>query len=205
MTPLLSSYQHVTHTVRIKKYSTWGHVLTLAKAEAAGVTKAGGKASLFQIPETLPSSVLEKMYAPPKDASIPTLDDPSTLLDYDGFLLGIPTRYGNFPAQWKAFWDGTGQIWREGGFHGKFAGLFVSSGTQGGGQESTNLAAMSTLAGHGMIYVPLGNKPVMPLIAEMAEVRGGSAWGAGTFAVSHRSHLTSSHVFHYEGRKLNDP
>lgn len=40
------------------------------------------------------------MHAPPK-AQYPTLDDPAVLAGYDAFLLGIPTRYGNFPAQWK--------------------------------------------------------------------------------------------------------
>ena len=41
------------------------------------------------------------MHAPPKDPNIKTLDDPKKLLEYDAFLFGIPTRYGNFPAQWK--------------------------------------------------------------------------------------------------------
>lgn len=41
------------------------------------------------------------MHAPPKDSSIPVLDSPHTLTQYDAFLFGIPTRYGNFPAQWK--------------------------------------------------------------------------------------------------------
>lgn len=67
---------------------------------------------------------------------------------------------------------------------GKYAGLFVSTGTLGGGQESTAIAAMSTLAHHGFIYVPLGYKTTFSLLADMSEVRGGSAWGAGTFSVS---------------------
>jgi NAD(P)H dehydrogenase (quinone) len=54
----------------------------------------------------------------------------------------------------------------------------------GGGQESTAIAAMSTLAHHGMIYVPLGYKTVFPLLGDVSEVRGGSPWGAGTFSVS---------------------
>ena len=41
------------------------------------------------------------MHAPPKDTSIPEITDPSILAQYDAFLMGIPTRYGNFPAQWK--------------------------------------------------------------------------------------------------------
>lgn len=71
-----------------------------------------------------------------------------------------------------------------GALWGKYAGLFISTGTQGGGQESTAIAAMSTLAHHGLIFVPLGYKTAFPLLADLNEVRGGSPWGAGTFAVS---------------------
>ena len=166
------------------QYSTWGHIKTLAEAEAKGIKEAGGTADLFQIPETLPKEVLEKMYAPPKDTNIPTLDDPKTLEQYDAFLFGIPTRYGNFPAQWKTFWDKTGGQWQTGAYWGKYAGLFVGTGTMGGGQESTALAAMSTLTHHGIIYVPLGYKTVFGLLGDLSEVRGGSPWGAGTFSVS---------------------
>jgi NAD(P)H dehydrogenase (quinone) len=122
------------------------------------------------------------MHAPPK-TSYP-IAEPDTLSNYDAVLFGIPTRYGNFPAQWKTFWDKTGGIWASGGFWGKYAGLFVSTGTLGGGQESTCIAAMSTLAHHGFIYVPLGYKTVFPQLANLEEIHGGSAWGAGTFAVS---------------------
>ena len=131
--------------------------------------------------ETLPDEVLAKMHAPPKSSSIPVLTNPEDLTKYDALLFGIPTRYGNFPAQWKAFWDKTGGIWATGGYWGKYAGLFVSTGTQGGGQESTALAAMSTLAHHGLIYVPLGYKTTFGQLSNLSEVHGGSAWGAGTF------------------------
>jgi NAD(P)H dehydrogenase (quinone) len=87
------------------------------------------------------------MHAPPK-SDIPVID-PKTLESYDAFLFGIPTRYGNFPAQWKAFWDSTGGQWGSGGYWGKYAGVFVSTGTPGGGQESTVIASLSTLAHHG--------------------------------------------------------
>src|SRR6187402_3112399 len=96
------------------------------------------------------------MHASPKpDVPVAT---PAILETYDAFLFGIPTRYGNFPAQWKAFWDSTGGQWATGGFWGKYAGIFVSTGNQGGGQESTVISAMSTLTHHGIIYVPLGYK-----------------------------------------------
>lgn len=122
------------------------------------------------------------MHAPPKSTSIPTID-PVTLEKYDAFLFGIPTRYGNFPAQWKAFWDHTGAQWSSGAYWGKYAGVFISTSAMGGGQESTAIAAMSTMAHHGMIYVPLGYKTAFPILGDLTEVRGGSPWGAGTFAV----------------------
>lgn len=122
------------------------------------------------------------MHAPPKDKDIPFLEDPSVLEAYDGFLMGIPTRYGNFPAQFKTFWDKTGKQWSSGGFHGKYGGMFVSTASPGGGQESTAIAAMSTFAHHGIIYVPLGYAKAFQQMTNLDEVHGGSPWGAGTFA-----------------------
>jgi multimeric flavodoxin WrbA len=149
-------------------------LLLQADAELQGIRDAGGDASLFQVAETLPQDVLTKMHAPAK-ADVPVLDDPEQLEAFDGVLFGIPTRYGNFPAQFKTFWDKTGKQWAQGSFWGKYAGLyvtlypsdprrtsnqcrFISTGTLGGGQESTAIAAMSTLTHHGFIYVPLGYK-----------------------------------------------
>lgn len=122
------------------------------------------------------------MHAAPKPTDIPVLTDPKELEKYDAYLFGVPTRYGNMPAQWKTFWDRTGHQWQSGGFFGKYAGLFVSTGTPGGGQESTNIAMMSTLAHHGIIYVPLGYASTFAQLTNLDEVRGGSPWGAGTFA-----------------------
>lgn len=149
-------------------------------------------ASQPRVRETLPQEVLTKMGAPPQNPDIP-FATPDALEAYDGFLFGIPTRYGNFPAQWKAFWDSTGKQWQTGGYWGKYAGVFVSTATPGGGQESTVINALSTLAHHGIIYVPLGYKTTFPLLADLSEVRGGSPWGAGTFAVSWK-HLRSFEV-----------
>ncbi|CAK4030747.1 Minor allergen Cla h 7 [Lecanosticta acicola] len=176
--------------IAIVFYSTWGHVKQLAEAEAAGIKAAGGTCDLFQIPETLPDDVLTKMHAPPKDSSVPVAD-PKVLEQYDAFLFGIPTRYGNFPAQWKAFWDSTGGQWQTGAYWGKYAGLFVSTGTMGGGQETTAINAMSTLAHHGFIYVPLGYKTTFAILADLSEVRGGTPWGAGTFSAGDGSRQPS--------------
>ena len=52
-----------------------------------------------RVPETLPAEVLTAMHAPPKP-NYPIIKA-KDLPNYDGYLLGIPTRYGNFPGQWK--------------------------------------------------------------------------------------------------------
>jgi NAD(P)H dehydrogenase (quinone) len=123
------------------------------------------------VPETLPEEVLQKMHAPAKpDYPIIT---PEILATYDAFLLGIPTRYGNAPAQWKTFWDSTGGLWASGGLAGKYAGVFVSTGTPGGGQEMTVYNSLSVFAHHGIIYVPLGYKHSFPQMTNTEEVHGG--------------------------------
>ncbi|EME38269.1 hypothetical protein DOTSEDRAFT_75737 [Dothistroma septosporum NZE10] len=167
--------------IAIVFYSMYGHIKQLAEAEAEGIRAAGGQVDLFQVKETLPQEVLTAMHAPAQDSAIP-FADPKTLEQYDAFLFGIPTRYGNFPAQWKTFWDSTGGQWQTGAYWGKYAGLFVSTASLGGGQESTAIAAMSTFAHHGLIYVPLGYKTTFAILANLDEVRGGTPWGAGTFA-----------------------
>jgi len=183
MTALLSSIvPKMAPKIAIVYYSMYGHIRKLADAEKKGIEAAGGEATLLQVAETLPEDILAKLHAPPKDPDVAVLDDPVTLQQYDGFLLGIPTRYGNMPAQWKAFWDKTGQMWATGGYAGKHAGVFVSTAGLGGGQESTALATMSTLAHHGILFVPLGYSHAFGQITNLEEVHGGSPWGAGTFA-----------------------
>lgn len=89
----------------------------------------------LKVPETLPEEVLGKMGAPPKtDVPVITAQE---LAEADGILFGFPTRFGMMAAQMKAFFDSTGGLWREQSLAGKPAGIFFSTGTQGGGQETT--------------------------------------------------------------------
>lgn len=61
----------------------------------------------------------------------------------------------------------------KGALSGKFAGVFVSTGTPGGGQEATVISSLSTLAHHGMVFVPLGYKGTRDILSNVDEVRGG--------------------------------
>ncbi|KAK1225580.1 flavodoxin-like fold protein [Marasmius sp. AFHP31] len=161
-------------------YSMYGHIAAMAESVKKGIEGSGGSAKIYQVPETLSAEILGMLHAPPKpDYPVITPDE---LKAYDAFIIGIPTRYGNFPGQWKAFWDSTGQLWASGALAGKYIGLFVSTAGLGGGQESTAIAAMSTFAHHGLIYVPLGYSQTFPQLTNLSEVHGGSPWGAGTFA-----------------------
>lgn len=147
-----------------------------------------------RITETLPEEILGLLKAPPKPA-YPTIVA-ADLTQYDAFMFGIPTRYGNMPGQWKvkslvvhlndlraathttrlqAFWDSTGAVWAAGGLVGKYAGVFVSTGTQGGGQEATIMNTMSTLVHHGLVFVPIGYGDAFPILSSLEEIRGGES------------------------------
>jgi len=180
---------HRSPRVAIVIYSTYGHIGRLAEGILAGVKEAGGTATLYQIEETLSEEILAKMHAPAK-AKLPifTVDDTA---HYDAFIFGIPTRFGSMPAQWKTFWDSTGKLWATGGLHRKFASIFFSTASPGGGQETTALNTMSSLVHQGMIFVPLGYKNTFAQLTNLNEVHGGSPWGAGTFAGSDGSRQPS--------------
>ncbi|TFK66830.1 NADH-quinone oxidoreductase [Pluteus cervinus] len=165
--------------VAIIIYTMHGHIGKMADAVQKGIKSAGGTADILQVAETLSKEVLNKIRAPPKpDYPIVQVAD---LLKYDAFLFGIPTRFGGMSGQWKAFWDATGGIWGQGALAGKYAGFFVSTSAPGGGQEETIMTSISTLTHHGIIFVPFGYSHAFPQLTTLAEVRGGSPWGAGTF------------------------
>jgi NAD(P)H dehydrogenase (quinone) len=92
--------------------------------------------NVLQVPETLSEEALTKMGAPPKREDVPVIS-PAELADADGLIFGFPTRFGMMPAQFKAFLDGTSELWCPQRLAGKPAALFFSTGCQGGGQETT--------------------------------------------------------------------
>lgn len=166
--------------VYIVYYSMYGHVEKLAEEIKKGADSVEGVvATLWQVPETLPEQVLIKMNTPPR-SEVPIIE-PQQLADADALILGFPTRYGMMAAQFKAFLDATGGLWRTQQLAGKPAGIFYSTGSQGGGQETTPLTAITQLVHHGLIYVPIGYT-FGPGMFEMEQVKGGSPYGAGTFA-----------------------
>ncbi|CAM8997917.1 unnamed protein product [Rhodiola kirilowii] len=162
-------------------YSLYGHVETMAREVHRGANSVEGvEATLWQVPETLPNAVLEKMKAPDKPSDVPVVS-PEQLLEADGFLFGFPSRFGMMGSQFLAFFDSARELWASQALAGKPAGVFWSTGFHGGGQELSALTAVTQLAHHGMLFVPLGYTFGTAMF-EMNQVKGGSSYGAGTYA-----------------------
>ncbi|KPV74955.1 uncharacterized protein RHOBADRAFT_36925 [Rhodotorula graminis WP1] len=159
-------------------YSTYGHVRTLAEAMAEEARTHGAEVDLLQIPEILSDEIRGKMHAAPR-ADHPEIK-PQDLTKYSGFLFGFPTRYGRAPAAVSAFFDATGGLWASGALVGKLGGIFTSTASQHGGQESTALTTIPFMAHHGIIYVPIGF--AAPELSDNGEIVGGSAYGAAGIA-----------------------
>lgn len=169
--------------VLIVFYSMYGHVYQMAEAEAAGAgTVPGAEVTIRRIAETLPAKVLAAMGANKAQkafSNIPvcTLEE---LEGADAVIFGSPTRFGSVAAQMRQFMDSTGGLWAKGSMVGKVGGMFTSSATQHGGQESTILGFHATLLHHGMIIagLPYSFKGQ----TRIDKVTGCSPYGASTIA-----------------------
>jgi NAD(P)H dehydrogenase (quinone) len=171
--------------VHIIFYSMYGHVYRLAEAIAEGAREVpGAEVGIFQVPETLPQEILEKMGAVAARkafAHIPVAD-PKRLHEADAIILGSPTRYGSVTAQMQAFIDATGQHWAQGTLIGKVASGFTSTASQHGGQETTLMSLATFFFHQGMLIagVPYSSKELL----HMGELTGGTPYGASTVAGS---------------------
>lgn len=164
-------------------YSMYGHVYRMAEAVAEGARSVhGAEVVLKRVPETLPGEVLEKMGALEaqkafESVPVATLSD---LEEADAIVFGTPTRFGNMTAQMRSFLDSTGGLWVKGALVGKVGGVFTSTGTQHGGQESTLLSFQVTLLHHGMVIAGLPYAFQGQMNNE--GIVGGSPYGATTIA-----------------------
>ncbi len=135
--------------ILILYYSRNGATAELARHAARGVgTVAGCTATLRTVPPVSAESERPTKAVPDSGAPYATLDD---LRRCDGLLLGSPTRFGNMAAPLKYFLDGTASLWLDGSLVGKPAGMFSSTQTMHGGQESTLLTMALPLIHHGML------------------------------------------------------
>jgi NAD(P)H dehydrogenase (quinone) len=134
-------------------YSVHGATRDMARQVARGVEEVPGMtARLRTVPRV--SAVCEAVEKPVPDAGAPyaSADD---LRQCVGLALGSPTRFGNMAAALKSFIDDTSDLWLSGTLAGRPAGVFTSTGTLHGGQETTLLSMMLPLLHHGMLLVGL--------------------------------------------------
>ena len=168
--------------VLIVYYSTYGNVYKMAKLVAEGVTEVNGAEPLVRrVPELIPSSVIESREdmkvgrEMQKDIPLVTLDDFKAA---GAIAFGTPTRFGNVSAQLKNQIDQLTSLWLAGELEGKPAGIFVSTASLHGGQETTILTLMGPLLHLGMILVGVPYS-----VKELFSTQGGgSPYGPGHIA-----------------------
>ena len=117
-------------------YSRGGSVANLARQIARGIAEVPGCSA--------------RLRSVPPVAAVTSEED---LLQCDGLVLGSPTRFGNMAAPMKYWLDGLGAQWASGVLVGKPAGVFTSSASMHGGQESTLLSMQLPLLHHGCLIV----------------------------------------------------
>jgi NAD(P)H dehydrogenase (quinone) len=157
-------------------YSRHGSTAELARQVSRGVESiAGMTARLRTVP---PVSATTEV----RDPSVPDQGPPfaahEDLAQCAGLVLGSPTRFGNMAAPVKYFIDGTASLWMSGALAGKPAGVFTSTQTLHGGQESTLLSMMLPLLHHGMYLVGLPYSE--PALTQTSS--GGTPYGASHVA-----------------------
>ena len=138
----------MTHYVLVLYYSRNGSVANLAQQVARGIEGSGMEARLRTVPAISANCEATEPAVPEQGAPYATLED---LAGCSGLALGSPTRFGNMAAPLKYFVDQTSDLWMKGTLIGKPAGVFCSTSSLHGGQESTLLSMMTPLLHHGMV------------------------------------------------------
>ncbi len=196
--------------VLVLYYSRSGGTANLARHVARGVQSAGDfDARLRTVPPV--SAATEKTVPPiPEDGAVYcTRED---LAGCSALALGSPTRFGNMAAPLKFFLDGTVDLWLSHRLEGRPAGVFCSTGSLHGGQETTLLTMMMPLLHHGMVLVGLpyrerwlndttsGGTPYGP-----SHVSGPEGRAALTEAEQHLAEALGRRLAHVAGRLADSP
>ncbi len=160
-------------------YSRNGSVAQLARQVARGIGEVPGmQARLRSVP---PVAAVTRTAQPPVPESGAPYVEAADLDECAGLLLGSPTRFGNMAAPLKHFLDGLGAQWASGTLVGKPAGVFTSTASMHGGQESTLLTMMLPLLHHGCVVAGI------PFTEQLLSTTrsGGTPYGASHVAGQH--------------------
>ena len=152
--------------------SSYGMTDALAREVCLGVDSVPGMASRLRTVPAVSSTIENR--DPPVPESGPPYVEPADLDECAGLVLGSPTHFGNMTASLKYFFDNTITEWLSGTLAGKPAGMFTSTSSLHGGQETTLLTMAMPLLHHGMILVGLPYTEK----ALSATTTGGTPYGA---------------------------
>lgn len=166
-------------------YSLYGHTLQLARAVAEGAKSISDTEVMLRRVEEFEvvkqkaiegNEAAEQIWEQQRDIPVCSLDD---LRAANAVIFGSPTRFGNMSAQMKQLFDSMTKLWLNGKMEGKPAGVFTSTASSHGGQETTLLTMMVPLLHLGMIIlgVPYSVDGMIH-----AEARGGTPYGPTTIA-----------------------
>ncbi|HRE30432.1 MAG TPA: NAD(P)H:quinone oxidoreductase [Candidatus Berkiella sp.] len=137
--------------VLIIYYSRHGATAKMADLIARGVESVMSiEAKIRTVPAVSTVCEATAPSVPNEGAPYATLED---LEHCSGLIIGSPTRFGNMAAPLKYFLDATLQLWLSGKLIGIPAGVFTSTSSLHGGQESTLLSMMLPLLHHGALIV----------------------------------------------------
>ena len=160
--------------------SEYGMTEALAREVCHGIDSVPGMASRLRTVPAVSTAIESADPAVPESG--PPYVEPADLDDCAGLVLGSPTHFGNMTASLKFFLDSTITQWLSGTLSGKPAGVFTSTSSLHGGQETTLLSMALPLLHHGMIYVglPYSEK------ALSTTTSGGTPYGASHVSWSRR-------------------
>jgi NAD(P)H dehydrogenase (quinone) len=137
--------------VLVLYYSRYGSTANLAAQIARGVNSVDDVTAKIRTVSPVSAETESSRALIPDDG--PPFVTQADLTECDGLILGSPTRFGNMAAALKYFLDGTGGAWIAGALEGKPAGVFTSTSSLHGGQETTLLSMALPLIHHGMLLV----------------------------------------------------
>lgn len=180
-------------------YSRFGSTARLAEQIGRGINSVENCSARLRTVPPVSANSAERIMAVPDDG--PPYATKADLTECAGLVMGSPTRFGNMAAPLKYFLDGTASEWLSGSLAGKPAGVFTSTSSLHGGQETTLISMALPLLHHGMLLVGVPYSE-----AALSETTtGGTPYGASHVAREQTATTLSEHeiqVARHLGRRV---
>ncbi|AQQ52041.1 NAD(P)H:quinone oxidoreductase [Planococcus lenghuensis] len=140
-------------------YSSTGTNYQFAQWAKEAGEAAGAEVKLVKVPELAPLSAIEANpawhahYKATVDVPTATIDD---MVEADGLIFSVPTRFGVMASQMKQYFDTAGGAWGQGKLANKVVSAMTSAQNPHGGQEATILSLYTVMHHWGAIIAAPG-------------------------------------------------